>query len=176
MKQERDKDILLELQVAQTRQRILIGEDTYPIDIVETRNGKEKQIYYSLPNSVSQFEHTPEVSWYDLLPQSEWSKEVERRVTAMQKRSEAAKTGCLKHQELGVMSIQKNDTTPEKTVYLVDKHHLLSSDNINMYSRCDDETFITEAKRQGWAIPLFEYESRVNFSGFSTASKYIRFR
>lgn len=147
MKQERNKNIILELQIAIMKQTIHDGKGTYPIEIFETR--KIDDIIY---HELGPVKDDPS-SWYE----------------------RAAQIGTDKHNELGVMSIQKNRTTPEKTVYLVDIHTDDKNKTNIGYSNCSGELFIEEAENQKLAMSIETFQMKINFGQLSTENKFIRF-
>jgi hypothetical protein len=146
MKLERNKSITLGEQIAQTIRNIDEGRDTYPIDIVET-----KQVYYGLPNTVE-----PKGNIYQL--------EADRLKTLQ---LIAKKYNCL---------IITAATKPkEMKVFLVELNDLHGGDAIRFKFNSTDAEFIEEADRQGHVYTITEYQQNINNDQVSMVTKLIRF-
>ena len=145
---ERNNKITLDAQIAEIREQIRLGKQSFPIDIVDTI-GNDSQLYYELENGYW------ERYMYD---------------------GDGSLIGYQDSKNIKEEAVKEPTVDPKKKmkVYLVELNDVKSEDGLP-YRNCTDESFIEESKRQGNVYTIKGYQSQMNSGQVSMVSKLIRF-
>jgi hypothetical protein len=188
---ERNKSISLDEQILLIREKIRLGKQEFPIDIVDTIES-DIQLYYELENGYwERYSYDSDGNLLTYLDSKNTKlflvepdtykmfSDLYEKLVEKCKESNCLIITASQEQKKPIQEEDKH-THGFKTlghtcskVYLVETNDIINDDTTN-YAACSCNLFYREANRQGHVYTVREYQDLINQDKLSMTSKYIR--